>query len=161
VAFSGTSVSFPTIDNIADFTTLVNSLNPAEGGTRPVHSTTDFTDAIQETMSAYTPLPGWSNQVIFISDGNPNEQTGPGGAPSLTEPTATDWNNFVDSNGINVTTIGIGNDIDDARLEDIDVDAGANNDPLRVDDYPGGPGDRWPGEWQCPAGRQQCRGRGG
>jgi T1SS-143 domain-containing protein len=135
VAFSGTSVSFPTIDNIADFTTLVNSLNPAEGGTRPVHSTTDFTDAIQETMSAYTPLPGWSNQVIFISDGNPNEQTGPGGAPSLTEPTATDWNNFVDSNGINVTTIGIGNDIDDARLEDIDVDAGANNDPLRVDDF--------------------------
>jgi T1SS-143 domain-containing protein len=136
VAFSGTSISFPTIDNIADFTDLVNSLNPQEpGGDRPLSGLTDFTDAIQETMAAYTPLPGWTNQVIFISDGNPNEQTGPGGAPSLTEPTATDWNNFVDNNGINVTTIGIGDNIDDPRLEDVDVDAGANNDPLRVDDF--------------------------
>ncbi|WP_252271335.1 retention module-containing protein [Pseudomonas subflava] len=135
VAFSGDSVSYPPIDNLADFIALVNSINPAEGGTRPVHSTTDFTDAIQETMAAYSPIPGWSNQVVFISDGNPNEQTGgPGGAPSLSEPTATQWSDFVNGNGINVTAIGVGNDIDDPRLADIDVDGGPN-DPLRVDDF--------------------------
>ena len=49
------------------------------------------------------PLPGWNNQVVFISDGNPNQQTGTGGN-SLADSTATAWNNFIDSNGITVTT---------------------------------------------------------
>ena len=134
VAFSDDSVSYAPIDNLVDFTNLVNSLNPLEGGTRPVHSTTDFTDAVEETMLAYTPISGWNNQVIFISDGNPNEQTGTGGN-SLSDATAAAWNTFVDSNGITVTTIGVGNGIDDARLEDVDLDAGPNNTPLRVDDF--------------------------
>ena len=45
--------------------------------------------------------------MVFISDGNPNQQTGTGGN-SLADSTATAWNNFIDSNGITVTTIGIG-----------------------------------------------------
>ncbi|WP_316851818.1 DUF5801 repeats-in-toxin domain-containing protein [Aquipseudomonas alcaligenes] len=136
VAFSNDSISYPSVDNITDFTNLVNSLNPLEvGGSRPLNSTTDFTDAVEQTMASYTPIPGWSNQVIFISDGNPNEQTGPGGAPSIVDPVASAWNTFVDTNGINVTTIGIGDGIIDARLEDVDVDSGPNNDPLRVDDF--------------------------
>src|SRR5690606_27622854 len=111
-----------------------NSLNPQEpGGVRPLSSNTDFTDAVQETMDAYTPLPGWSNQVVFISDGNPNEQTGVGN--SLNASTAADWNTFVDSNGITVTTIGVCSAIAHDRLRDLDLDAGPNNDPLRVDDF--------------------------
>src|SRR5262249_53741538 len=42
-------------------------------------------------------------------------------------------NNFVDSNGINVTTVGIGDGINTARLQDIDVDgAGA---PIAINDF--------------------------
>ncbi|QKE63903.1 retention module-containing protein [Aquipseudomonas campi] len=134
VAFSDDSIGYPAVTDITAFTNLVNSLNPDEGGVRPLNSTTDFTDAIQQTMVSYVPLPGWNNQVVFISDGNPNEQTGPGGAPSLTEPTATNWNNFVDGNVITVTTIGIGDGINAPRLVDVDVDGGTNI-PLQVGDF--------------------------
>ncbi|WP_050716768.1 retention module-containing protein [Aeromonas tecta] len=135
VAFSGDSIAYLPTDNVTAFTNLVNSLNPQEpGGVRPFDGNTDFTDAIQETIASYTPVSGWNNQVVFISDGNPNEQTGPGGT-SLTSAVATSWNNFVDNNGITVTTIGIGNGIIDARLQDVDVDAGPNNTPLRVNNF--------------------------
>jgi T1SS-143 domain-containing protein len=135
VAFSDDSIGYPVVTDITLFTNLVNSLNPLEaGGVRPLDSTTDFTDAIQQTMVSYVPQPGWSNQVVFISDGNPNEQTGTGGN-SLRDATAAAWNTFVNSNGITVTTIGVGGGIIDQRLEDVDLDAGPNNDPLRVDDF--------------------------
>ncbi|MGY3856948.1 retention module-containing protein [Aeromonas intestinalis] len=135
VAFSGDSHAYEAVDNVAAFTALVNSLNPQEpGGVRPFDGNTDFTDAIEETIASYTPISGWNNQVVFISDGNPNEQTGPGDT-SLTSSVATSWNNFVDNNGITVTTIGIGNGIIDARLQDVDVDAGPNNTPLRVNNF--------------------------
>ncbi|MBU0807786.1 MAG: retention module-containing protein [Gammaproteobacteria bacterium] len=135
VAFSDDSIGYPVVTDITSFTSLVNSLNPLEaGGVRPLDSTTDFTDAIQQTMVSYVPQPGWSNQVVFISDGNPNEQTGTGGN-SLRDATAAAWNTFVNSNGITVTTIGVGGGIIDQRLEDVDLDAGPNNDPLRVDDF--------------------------
>ena len=135
VAFSDDSIGYPVVTDITSFTNLVNSLNPLEaGGVRPLDSTTDFTDAIQQTMVSYVPQPGWSNQVVFISDGNPNEQTGTGGN-SLRDATAAAWNTFVNSNGITVTTIGVGGGIIDQRLEDVDLDAGPNNDPLRVDDF--------------------------
>ncbi|MDM5095573.1 DUF5801 repeats-in-toxin domain-containing protein, partial [Aeromonas rivipollensis] len=135
VAFSGDSIAYLPTDNVTAFTNLVNSLNPQEpGGIRPFNGSTDFTDAIEQTMISYTPIPGWSNQVVFISDGDPNEQTGPGGA-SLTNTVATNWNNFVDTNLVNVTTIGIGNGINDVRLQEVDLDAGPNNMPLRVNNF--------------------------
>ncbi|WP_280283589.1 DUF5801 repeats-in-toxin domain-containing protein [Pseudomonas sp. BN415] len=121
VAFSGTAASYPLVTDVTAFTTLVNSLNPAEGGARPLSGNTDFTAAIQQTMAVYTPIPSWSNQVFFISDGNPNEQTGPNDT-SLTSTVAGQWNTFVDNNGINVTTIGVGNGINTERLQDVDVD---------------------------------------
>ncbi|HZX18771.1 MAG TPA: DUF5801 repeats-in-toxin domain-containing protein, partial [Pseudomonas sp.] len=135
VAFSHDSIGYPVSSDITTFTNLVNSLNPSEpGGVRPLDNTTDFTDAIQQTMVSFVPQPGWNNQVVFISDGNPNEQTGTGGH-SLTDTTAAVWNTFVDTNGITVTTIGVGNGIIDQRLENVDMDAGPNNDPLRADDF--------------------------
>nr|WP_217997228.1 VWA domain-containing protein [Pseudomonas alcaligenes] len=137
VVFSESALSFGPFDSAAAFAAQVNALNPSEpGGVRPntIGNGTDFTDAIEETMDTFTPLPGWNNQVVFISDGNPNQQTGTGGN-SLADSTATAWNNFIDSNGITVTTIGIGDGIVDQRLEDVDLDAGPNNDPLRADDF--------------------------
>jgi T1SS-143 domain-containing protein len=135
VAFSGDSIGYPAVTDITAFTNLVNSLNPSEpGGVRPLDGNTDFTDAIQQTMASYVPQSGWNNQVVFISDGNPNEQRGSGGH-SLTDTTAAAWNTFVDSNGITVTTVGVGNGIIDQRLEDVDMDAGPNNDPLRASDF--------------------------
>jgi T1SS-143 domain-containing protein len=137
VVFSESALSFGPFDSAAAFAAQVNALNPSEpGGVRPntIGNGTDFTDAIEETMDSFTPLPGWNNQVVFISDGNPNQQTGTGGN-SLADSTATAWNTFVDSNGITVTTIGIGDGIVDQRLEDVDLDAGPNNDPLRAEDF--------------------------
>ncbi|WP_369959560.1 retention module-containing protein [Pseudomonas benzenivorans] len=132
VAFSATATSYAQVTDFASLNSLIASLNPAEGGTRPFNGQTDFTDAIIETMSAYSPIPGWSNQVFFISDGNPNQQTGPGGT-SLTAPVATAWNSFVNDNGISVTSIGVGNGISVARLQDIDVDG--EGAPILVGDF--------------------------
>ena len=129
VAFSSTAASYAPVTSVEAFGSLIDSLNPAVGGGRPFDGGTDFTAGIQQTMSAYTPVPGWSNQVVFISDGNPNEQTGSGGN-SLNDATAGAWNSFVDNNGINVTTVGIGDGINNARLQDVDLDG--QGSPLNV-----------------------------
>jgi T1SS-143 domain-containing protein len=121
VAFSGTAGAYPAVTNYAAFSNLISGLNPSEGGSRPFDGNTDFTAAIEQTMAVFSPVPGASNQVFFISDGNPNEQTGTGGN-SLTDTTATAWNTFVDSQGVNVTTIGIGDGINNTRLQDVDLD---------------------------------------
>ncbi|SFI33789.1 T1SS-143 domain-containing protein/type I secretion C-terminal target domain (VC_A0849 subclass) [Pseudomonas guineae] len=135
VAFSGTATSYAAVTDYAAFSTLIGSLNPAETGTRPFNGQTDFTAAIQETMGAYTPVAGASNQVFFISDGNPNEQTGSGGN-SLSNATATAWSAFVNGPvGVSVTAIGVGNGINTARLQDVDLDGvGA---PILVGDFNG------------------------
>jgi VCBS repeat-containing protein len=72
-------------------------------------------------MTSFVPDAAASNQIFFISDGNPNQQLGTGGT-SLTDSTAAAWNTFVDDNGINVTSIGVGGGIDTDRLQDVDVD---------------------------------------
>src|SRR5690606_12943765 len=117
VLFSSTSTSYGPVTTLAAFNAQVNSII----ANRPFSGQTDFTDAIQKTMDAYDPIPGWENHVFFISDGNPNEQTGPGGS-SLTSGTASNWNTFVNSNDVSVTSIGVGDGINTARLQDIDVD---------------------------------------
>ncbi|WP_341303147.1 retention module-containing protein [Pseudomonas sp. TMP25] len=122
VAFSGTATSYVAVSDYAAFSTLIGSLNPTEGGSRPFNGQTDFTAAIQETMGVYTPVVGASNQVFFISDGNPNEQTSSGGN-SLNNATASAWNAFVNGSvGVSVTAIGVGNGINTARLQDVDLD---------------------------------------
>jgi T1SS-143 domain-containing protein len=132
VAFSGTALSYPVISDFASFSALIDSINPDDGGTRPFNGNTDFTAAIEETMSAYTPIPGWSNQVFFISDGNPNEQLGTGGN-SLEDGTASDWLDFINDNDLNVTTIGVGGGIDEDRLQDVDLDG--SGAPILVGDF--------------------------
>lgn len=130
VAFSSTSLAYPSVTTLASFNALIDNII----ANRPFSGQTDFTDGIQQTMAVYSPIAGWSNQVFFISDGNPNEQTGPGGT-SLTTTTATAWNNFVDNNGINVTTIGVGDGINAARLQDVDVDG--NGSPILISNFSG------------------------
>ena len=132
VAFSGTALSYPVISDFASFSALIDSINPDDGGTRPFNGQTDFTAAIEETMSAYTPIPGWSNQVFFISDGNPNEQLGTGGN-SLDDDTASDWLDFINDHDLNVTTIGVGGGIDEDRLQEVDLDG--SGAPILVDDF--------------------------
>src|SRR5690606_27876873 len=110
---------------------LIDSINPFDGGTRPFNGNTDFTAAIEVTMDDYTPLPGWSNQVFFISDGNPNEQLGTGGN-SLEDDTASDWLDFINDHDLNVTTIGVGGGIDVVRLQDVDLDGSGS--PILVGD---------------------------
>jgi T1SS-143 domain-containing protein len=130
VAFSSTSLAYPSVTTLASFNALIDSIIAS----RPFSGQTDFTDAIEETMAVYSPILGWSNQVFFISDGNPNQQTGPGGT-SLTTATATAWNSFVDNNGINVTTIGVGDGINAARLQDVDVDGSGS--PILISNFNG------------------------
>ncbi|GLK90569.1 hypothetical protein GCM10017655_36330 [Pseudomonas turukhanskensis] len=132
VVFSSDAQSYPTFDNYADFAAKIDALNPATGGTRPFDGNTDFTDAVHQVVTDFTPIPGASNQVFFISDGNPNQNTGSGGN-SLSDAGAIEWNNFVDSNHINVTTIGVGNGIDTAHLQQVDLDG--SGAPILVGDF--------------------------
>ncbi|TNH93611.1 hypothetical protein CF136_21765 [Aeromonas hydrophila] len=130
VAFSSDSLAYAPVTSLAAFNALVDGII----ANRPFSGDTDFTDAIQQTMVSYAPIEGWSNQVFFISDGNPNEQTGTGGN-SLSNATATAWNTFVDSNAINVTAIGVGDGINTTRLQDVDLDG--SGAPILVTDFSG------------------------
>ena len=137
IGFSSTaeSISFGGVDVFADavsFVQAIDSLNPATGGSRPFNGGTDFTAGIEELMDVYVPNPNASNQVFFLSDGNPNEQTGSGGN-SLANATRADWINFVNNGDINVTTIGVGNGIITERLQDVDVDG--QGAPVLVDNF--------------------------
>ena len=118
VAFSSTAISYGPFTSYASFASQIDAIN---GNNRPLNGGTDFTAAIQTTMASWAPISGWSNQAFFISDGNPTEQTGSNGN-SLSNTVAPQWNTFVDSNGIDVTAIGIGDGINNARLQDVDLD---------------------------------------
>ncbi|UYB69377.1 retention module-containing protein [Aeromonas veronii] len=127
VAFSTGATSYTAVSSLAAFESLVDNIL----ANRPFNGNTNFTAAVEKTMDVYAPIPGWSNQVFFISDGNPNVDTGVNN--SLQSGTATDWNNFIDSNGINVTAIGVGNGINSTRLQDVDLDGSGS--PILVADF--------------------------
>ncbi|MDT4801590.1 repeat domain protein [compost metagenome] len=129
VVFSSSATSYPMVSDFNAFSAQIAAINPAESGTRPFSGNTDFTAGIEETMAVYQPLNGYNNQVVFVSDGNPNEQTGSNGN-SLANATATAWNDFVDNYHLNVTTVGIGDGINTARLQDVDLDG--QGSPLSV-----------------------------
>ncbi len=133
VAFSGDATSYPSFDNYADFAAKIDSLNSSvPGGARPYSGSTDFSDAVNEVVSSFNPIAGASNQVFFISDGNPNESLGPNGE-ALNPAAAAQWNNFVNANGIQVSTIGIGDGIATGPLQQVDVDG--NGVPILVDGF--------------------------
>lgn len=132
VAFSGTSLTFGPFTDYASFASSLNALNPVDGGTRPFDGGTDFTDAIQATMTFFQPVEGASNQVLFLSDGHPNQQLGTNGN-ALTDATATAWADFLAQNGVQVTVIGVGDDIRINRLQEVDLDG--EGAPILVDGF--------------------------
>ena len=132
VAFSGTSLTFGPFDDYDAFAAQLNALNPIDGGKRPFTGGTDFTDAVQATMGFYQPVEGASNQVFFLSDGHPNQQLGTGGN-ALTDATATAWADFLAQNGIQVTVIGVGDEIRLNRLQEVDLDG--ESAPVLIDDF--------------------------
>ncbi len=152
VIFSSGSFASPSFSSAAAANAYLSSLNPADGGVRPsqdlppdgIGLNTNYSGAIQTALANFTAMPGASNQVFFLSDGNPNQQVQFGGSPpsvvnSLTAATATAWNNFVDSNNVNVTAIGIDNNplqpLNIQRLRDVDLNDAPNNNPILVDDF--------------------------
>ncbi len=153
VIFSSGSFASPAFTNAADANLYLDSLNPEAGGVRPSQAlppdgiglNTNYTGAIQTALANFSVVPGASNQVFFLSDGNPNQQVQFGPPPtfgvinSLTNATATAWNNFVDTNHVNVTAIGIDNNplqpINIQRLADVDLNDAPNNHPILVTDF--------------------------
>ncbi|MBN7756657.1 VWA domain-containing protein [Nitratireductor aquimarinus] len=125
VAFSSSARAAGPFTDYVSFAAQINAWNPDEGGSRPYNGGTNFTAAIQKTMAVYTPLSDHNNQVFFLSDGNPNDQTGTDGH-SLNGSTQTDWNNFVQDNDVTVQTVGIGNNIDNEQLQDLDEADGSD-----------------------------------
>ncbi|MBE1426558.1 T1SS-143 domain-containing protein [Desulfomicrobium macestii] len=128
VAFGANAVSFGPFTNLAAFNAKIDDIQ----ADRPVNTgATDFTDAIEETMTAFVPQTGASNQVFFISDGNPNQQIASGNA--LLASTATEWSAFIGSNDLNVVTIGVGGGIQEQPLRDVDLDG--EGSPILVGDF--------------------------
>ncbi len=146
VIFSSGSFASPSFTSAAAANAYLDSLNPLAGGTRPddIGLNTNYTGAIQTALANFSAIPGASNQVFFLSDGNPNQSVQVGGVPpavtnSLQTATATAWNNFVDNNNVNVTVIGIDNNplqpLNLQRLRDVDLNNAPNNEPILVDDF--------------------------
>lgn len=148
VIFSSGSFASPSFATAAAANAYLDSLNPLAGGDRPsieeIGLNTNYTGAIQTALANFTAISGASNQVFFLSDGNPNQQVQFGGVPpmivnSLTAPVAAAWNSFVDNNHVNVTAIGIDNNplqpLNIQRLADVDLNDAPNNNPILVDDF--------------------------
>jgi large repetitive protein len=146
VIFSSGSFASPSFTTAAEANLYLDSLNPATGGVRPddIGLNTNYTGAIQTALANFSAVAGASNQVFFLSDGNPNQQVQFGGFPpmvinSLSSSAATAWNNFVDNNHVNVTAIGIDNNplqpLNIQRLADVDLNDAPNNHPILVTDF--------------------------
>src|SRR5690606_25968474 len=109
-------------DNLAAFEAAMNI--PANN--RGINQfATNYTAGVNQVMANYDPSEGWVNQVIFVSDGIPNQQTGSGGH-SLADATRTNWNNFVANNDIDVQTIGVAG-ATVVRLQNVDEADGDNS----------------------------------
>ncbi|MBK9003019.1 MAG: hypothetical protein IPM41_03890 [Sphingomonadales bacterium] len=151
VIFSTSSFASPSFTSAAAANAYLDSLNPSEGGERPASSsigeTTNYTSAIQTALANFSTVSGASNQVFFLSDGNPNSQvqtvfvppTPPVVVNSLLNATAAAWNSFVDNNNVNVTAIGVDNNpiepLNIQRLADVDLNAAPDNVPILVADF--------------------------
>lgn len=146
VIFSTSSFASPSFTSAAAANAYLDSLNPSEGGTRPdtIGETTNYTSAIQTALANFSVVPGASNQVFFLSDGNPNTQVQFAGFPptvvnSLQNATAAAWNSFVDGNNISVTAIGVDNNplepLNIQRLADVDLNSAPDNVPILVADF--------------------------
>ncbi len=150
VIFSSGSFASPSFTTAAEANAYLDSLNPSDGGTRPdnIGLNTNYTSAIQTALANFSAVSGSSNQVFFLSDGNPNQgvQFSPPNPPiiptvinSLTNATAAAWNSFVDNNNVNVTAIGIDNNplqpLNIQRLRDVDLNAAPDNEPILINDF--------------------------
>ncbi|WP_037217963.1 DUF5801 repeats-in-toxin domain-containing protein, partial [Rhizobium sp. IBUN] len=125
--------SAKTLGTYADYSTLkaaIDSListanaagNTVQSARAGINTTgTDYTDALNEVRASFNPVSGSNKQVFFISDGDPNQNTS-FGLPT-TNSAYTSWQNYITTNGINVTAIGIGNDVSTSTLGQVDVDA--------------------------------------
>ena len=127
VLFASSAIASSTFNTAAAANAYLDSVNPATGGTRPaaIGSSTDFSDGITTLLANYAADETANNQVFFLSDGNPNQNTGSSGQ-ALNDTIRPLWNSFVNNNDINVTAIGVGDGINNSNLQQIDVDgAGA------------------------------------
>jgi VCBS repeat-containing protein len=127
VLFATSAMASATFTSAAAANSYLDSVNPATGGTRPgaIGTSTDFSDAITTLLANYAADETANNQVFFLSDGNPNQNTGSSGQ-ALNDTIRPLWNSFVNDNDINVTAIGVGGGINNSNLQQIDVDgAGA------------------------------------
>ena len=136
VVFASTSVASGPFASAVDANAYLDTLNPVSGGARPagIGLSTDFTDAINLTLKTFTADPTAINQVFFLSDGHPHQQTGTGGN-SLADATAAAWNSFVDTNDVSVWAIGIGKGITLPRLQDVDLNDAPDNVPIMLADF--------------------------
>ncbi len=123
VSLDAGAVSYGPFTSFADLAAQLDAINDelSGNGSRPFSGRTNYTAAIEETLDAFTPDPNANNQVFFLSDGLANEATGSGGN-ALADTTRANWEQFVQDNGINVTSIGVGNGINVGNLQDVDVD---------------------------------------
>ena len=120
-----------TIGTYTDFVTFEAALNINDDARGVDENGTDYTAAIEQAMASFAPNPAANNQVLFFSDGEPNQNTGAG--HSLELPTQTAWNLFVGNNDINVQTIGVAG-ATEAALQDVD-EADADNTVILIDDF--------------------------
>ncbi len=132
VTFSTTAQTEGTFSDFASFAAALDGLNNELGGTRSFAGLTNFTDAVEQVIADFVPDAAANNQVFFLSDGNPNEETGTNGN-SLSDAAAAAWQAFIDANDINVTAIGVGGGINTARLQDVDLDG--EGAPILADEF--------------------------
>lgn len=113
------------------FTTLASleaALNAAASGRpvvagRNIGNNTNFSAAVEEfTRTDFDAEPGATNQVFFLSDGNPNVRGN--SSDALDNAAEATWQNYFNQSSppFSITAIGVGNGIQNGPLQQVDID---------------------------------------
>ncbi|WP_394727358.1 VCBS domain-containing protein [Altererythrobacter sp. GH1-8] len=138
VGFDEDAINFGTFTDLAEFEALISSINPADGGTRPLDFGTSYSDGLAALMNGTGGQPGWDpaagdiNQVFFISDGRASRDRGPDNYP-LNDTVREQWEQFVADNDFEITAIAVGDNLIIENLNAVDIDG--NGSPILIDDF--------------------------
>ena len=132
IGFDANSLNFGTFDNLADIEALITSINPADGGTRPLTRGTNYSAGLTELMDGWDPAAGDVNQLFFISDGRPTRDRGSDGE-ALSDTVRPLWDQYVADNDFEITAIGVGDGVTLSGLQQVDIDG--NGSPILIEDF--------------------------
>ena len=137
--FAANAVNLNGGDAFTSLASLESALNAAASGRpvvagRNIGNSTNFSAAVEEfTRTDFDAEPGATNQVFFLSDGNPNVRGN--SSDALDAAADATWQNYFNQSSppFSITSIGVGNGIQSGPLQQVDIDG--QGAPILINDF--------------------------